>query len=307
MALESQTEAIAAIQTLVESQWTVLTDDTAERKTFTLVNTLPFVKARAHSWPLNTTGITSASFDLSTGVLATAGEQITALATMVIRGQHARYSIAREALFQTDGSPQYAVNLKTTRATQAVRDLLIGIEAGLWSDGTGNSNKDIVGMNLAVDSTGTYSGIDRSTYTNFASVETAHTTVWTASQTDATLRTLRTSPKNTQPDVAATTPATWDQIWQTLKSNNPNQSVNTDTSFGGCSAIVYSGVPIVAAADCTSGHIYWLRLEDFHIGEVRGVEVTELGVTADIIDAYVAWSGGLVCKHSGRQGKDVIS
>lgn len=307
MAIESQTEAIAAIQTLVESDWTVLTDNTAERKLFTLVNILPFVTARQHSWPLNTTGITAASYDLATGVLPTAGEQITALATAVIRGETARCSIAREALFQTDGSPQYAVDLKTTRATQAVRDLLVGVEAGLWTDGTGNSNKDIVGMNLAVDSTGTYAGVDRSTYTNFASVETAHTTVWTQSQTDVTLKTLSTSPKNTTPDVGATDPSTWDQVWQTLKSNNPNQSVNTDMAYGGCSAIMYSGIPIVKAADCTSGHIYWLRLEDFYIGQVRPVEVRDLGVTADIIDFYVAWSGALVCRHSGRQGKDVIS
>jgi hypothetical protein len=50
------------------------------------------------------------------------------------------------------------------------------ISQQVYADGTGNSNKDLIGLGLGVDSAGTYAGISRTTYPLWGSSEYAITT-----------------------------------------------------------------------------------------------------------------------------------
>ena len=76
----------------------------------------------------------------------------------------------------TSGKEEAVLNLIRVTLESDAQDLANGCGTQFWADGTGNSDKDILGLGAAVDdgsNVPTYGGLPRATYTGFASTVTA--------------------------------------------------------------------------------------------------------------------------------------
>ena len=145
----------------------------------------------------------------------------------------------------------------------------------IYTDGTGNSSKDILGLIAAVDDATnivTYAGLSRNTYTNWRATLTAQSGSLSlasfASDFDAAQR------GDDVPTLIVTTPAVFTFYEALLTPTVSHQFSMNDfrmTSDGmvkvggtvaanqGFRALTFRGIPVVADEKCTSGNIYTLN------------------------------------------------
>ena len=76
-------------------------------------------------------------------------------------------------------SPDAVANLLRLQFQQAEEQMCENLGVGIWSDGATNA-KQITGLRLAVDSTGTYGGLNRSTYSGWAARQAPMVTTTTS-------------------------------------------------------------------------------------------------------------------------------
>ena len=177
---------------------------------------------------------------------------------------------------------QQVLDLLSVEMQSVADDMADVLGTGLYSDGTGTSNKQLVGLDAAVDDgngTATYAGLARATYTTWVSnldnTSAAITLAYIADSMDAA-----TIGSDT-PTLMVTTPAIWNTVeglaMGTLSLNQPTpglsrtygkvtregiiQGLGANTGF---TSLFYRGVPIVADEKCTSGRFYVLN--ENHIG-----------------------------------------
>lgn len=153
-----------------------------------------------------------------------------------------------------------------------------------YSDGTGNSSKDFLGLAAIVDDGGevaTYGGLSRSTYTTLKANETdlggALTFAAMASMYDLC------TVQNDEPSVIITTKTIWsafEALHQSMISHNTSgtsnaQKVNysylsragfVDSKEAlkgdkGFKALAYRGTPVISDEKCTSGTMWFLNLD----------------------------------------------
>jgi len=137
----------------------------------------------------------------------------------------------------------------------------------MYSDGTGNSSKDMLGLAALVDdgnTVATIGGLSRSTYSDLCSTVTASGGTLTLPKM-ATLYTAVSSGTHT-PTIFVTTEAVWNLYEQLLqpqeritKTAGTIKGMKGGTGF---TALEYKGKPIVADEKCTSGYFYALN-EDY--------------------------------------------
>src|ERR1035437_9933272 len=112
--------------------------------------------------------------------------------TRILMKYNPRFVAANVALFGTDlitnNTAAKVLDLTKVEMQSRAQDLADGIGSMLWSDGTGNSNKDLLGLGAIVDdgtSVATIGGLARSTYTTLKGTVTSSATL-----SLATMRTL---------------------------------------------------------------------------------------------------------------------
>ena len=143
-----------------------------------------------------------------------------------------------------------------------------------YSDGTGNSSKDITGLAAAVAASGTYGGITygASTYPTWLSDVDVSSNAITLAEMRASHDAA--SIGNDKPTLIVTTPAIWTTFEGLLTATinyytqvQGYQKVNRFTTKGkggqtgdiGFDALYFRGVPVVADEKCTSGYMYMLN------------------------------------------------
>ena len=168
----------------------------------------------------------------------------------------------------------------------------IGTE--IYSDGTGNSSKDILGLQAAVDDSTnvvTYGGLSRTTYTNWRGTLTAQSGSLSLANLAADFDAAQIG--NETPDLIITTPAVF-TIYEALLTPTVSHqfSMNDFRMTGdgmarvggtlaanqGFRALTFRGVPVVADEKCTSGNIYTLNtrhLTWWNIPQPAGFDRTE--------------------------------
>lgn len=183
----------------------------------------------------------------------------------------------------TIANPQLAVNsgpakvldLLAVEMDSVADDMADGLGTQLYSDGTGNSSKDITGLQAAVDdgnSVATYAELLRSTYTTWVSdLDSSSNTI--------TLAEMRASHDaatigDDAPTMAVTTPAIWTTIeglltatinYHSQVSGYPNVSGMVSaggpgqTGDIGFTSMYFRGTPIFRDEKCTSGYFYFLN------------------------------------------------
>ena len=154
-------------------------------------------------------------------------------------------------------------------------DLKDSMGDGFYSDGTGNTNKDITGLRAAVDDSTfvvTYEGISRSTYTAWRSVITSDATL-TLDNLAADFNSAKVGAED--PTLLLTTPAIFN-IYEALMDQDVRYSLSFsgyDQIYGkgmprkngnlaqgqGFNSLYFRGIPMVADEKCTTGRLYTLN------------------------------------------------
>lgn len=135
-----------------------------------------------------------------------------------------------------------------------------------YSDGTGNSSKDPLGLSALVDdgnTVATIGGLSRSTYSTLASTVTASSGVLSLAKMD-TLWNAVSSGKQT-PTVILTTEAVYSLYGQLIRPFQ-RQMIDASPMKGhagfGFKGLDYNGVPLLKDEKCTSGALIMLN-EDY--------------------------------------------
>ena len=219
----------------------------------------------------------------------------------------ASITISGEEEKKNAGSKTKIIDILDARTKQARLGLQQALTEGIFSDGTANSNKQLTGLVAMVNSSGTYGGINSSTYS------------WWRSNVDSTSEALSLADMRT----AFNTPSLGGK-------DHPNLIVTTQTLFegyeafltnvaisgggshfstpsegtkklgdAGFQALEFKGVPIVWDENCTSGAMYFLNTEHMKlvVHADRNFAVSDF-VKPENQDARVAqilWMGNLTC------------
>tara|TARA_R100000750_G_C2345987_1_gene96320 strand:+ start:2540 stop:3598 length:1059 start_codon:yes stop_codon:yes gene_type:complete len=179
-------------------------------------------------------------------------------------------------------TPQQILPLITVEMNSVADDMMDTFGTGLYSDGTGTSNKQLTGLQAAVDdgnTIATYAGLLRSTYTTWVSNLDSSSNAITRAEMAASFDAAKIG--NDAPTLGITTPAIWSTIeglaMGTIHFNNPLPGLGRE--YGnvardgvtkgqggelGYTALFFRGRPIVADEKCTAGYFYWLN--ERHIG-----------------------------------------
>lgn len=163
---------------------------------------------------------------------------------------------------------QKVMDLATVEMRSRAQDLADDIGTLLYADGTGNANKDFLGLEVIVDDTLNIGNLSRSTYTTLQSTVTASSGTLSL----AKMRTLYNNIADASviPTTAYTTYAIWALYEQLLQ---PQERIMKDVKiaenfkgFTGFKTLEFTGLPVIADRKCTSGVLYFLNEEylDFY-------------------------------------------
>lgn len=167
------------------------------------------------------------------------------------------------------------IDLIAAEMNQRAADLKDEMGTQIYSDGTGNTSKDILGIHAAVDDSTnvtTYGGLSRSTYTNWRGTLTAQSGSLTIANLAADFDAAQRG--DDVPTLMVTTPAVF-TIYEALLTPTVSHqfSMNdfrmTETGIArvggavaanqGFRALTFRGIPFVADEKCTSGNIFTLN------------------------------------------------
>lgn len=199
------------------------------------------------------------------------------------------------------------IDLLDAKTKQAEMSLKETMTSGLFSDGTGNSSKNLTGLEAMVSDSGTYGGINSTTYTWWkAGVESTSEALGLPKMRTA-FNTASLGGKDT-PDLIVTTQTLYEKYEAQLTSVSAS-NVAGSMSFrsegtkklgdAGFQVLEFKGTPIVWDEYCPSGTMYFLNTRHMKLVAHKDANFD----TGDFIkpenqDAKVAqvlWMGNLTC------------
>jgi len=229
----------------------------------------------------------------------TANDQITS-AEFEWKQAYANITITRLDDLKNSGKLA-TVNFVKSKVQVAEKTLADKIGTGLYNLGT--DADAIVGLRLAIDSTGTYGGIDRSTYTWWASQEDSSTTALSLSAMQALYGDCTIG--NDKPSVIVTTQDIFDDYFALLQPQQRFQDSNTANA--GFNNLLFRGVPIVVDNKCPASHMFMLN-EDYlklyiHTKENFRFEPFQKPLNQNVSSAKIYFAGALTSSNCRMQGK----
>lgn len=203
------------------------------------------------------------------------------------------------------------VVLQAEQARMKMRNLLA--TAVLQSDGT--DTKKIVGLPLAVDSTGTYGGLSRSTYTWLAAQEDASTTALSLSALNSHFNLV--SEGGRHPSLILSGTSHYEAFWSLgtpFASQDMGPTGRDEQLFSaGFTNLLFNGVPwtrdpnITADGATSRNPIFFLNEDywDLYVGEGQDFTMSEFRrpVNQKVYISELDFRGALVCRNPARQGK----
>ena len=172
-------------------------------------------------------------------------------------------------------------DLQKQKGEEAAQEMADGIGTLLYGDGTGNSNKDFLGLVAGCDdgtNVATYGGLSRSTFTTIQGNYDTTTTTITFTAIDSMLRSCNSG--NEKVDLILTTEAIYDFVAAlfTQVSNERNAMVDKGNLIktaisglageAGFTSLFYKGVPIIADEKCPANHVFFLNTKTWEFGTV---------------------------------------
>lgn len=187
--------------------------------------------------------------------------------TRVLMKYNPKFVTANVALAGTDilanNTAAKVLDLTKVEMQSRAQDLADGLGTMLWSDGTGNSSKDILGLSAIVDDGSNVSsigGLSRSTYTTLKGTVTTAATL-----SLSTMRTLYNAIADATiaPSRAYTDYPTWALYEQLLQ---PQEKIFKEVNvvpnykgYEGFAGLMYAGMEIVPDRKATTGNLVYLN------------------------------------------------
>lgn len=211
-------------------------------------------------------------------------------------------------------SPLAIANLIRMQFEQAEMEMSQNLGVGIMSDGSSNA-KEIDGLQLAVDSTGTYAGLPRSTNAGIASQEDGTTTT-------LSLTALNSMHGNTRKGGRAASlilsrQDNYNRYWKLAidKANIFLEPVTRDQQMAdlGWGGLLFNGVPWVIddnmfdGANTSNSSVLMLNEDYIHLAvSPRAdfyLEDFQTPINQDVMAAKLLWAGNLIVRNPARQGK----
>lgn len=169
------------------------------------------------------------------------------------------------ALNQT---PEQVANLLERQVASDAYDFALSLASQLYSDGTGNNNKNITGLAAAVDdgsSVATYGNLSRSTYSSLDATVTASSGTLTLAKMYTLWDTVQQSTQ--QPTTILTT-KTVRSLYEQLLIPNVRYQDASNLALG-ASKLMFRQAPVEADSACTSGVMFFLNEKTFQFYAIK--------------------------------------
>ena len=192
--------------------------------------------------------------------------------TRILAKYNPRFNAANIALAVTDiaanNTAAKVLDLTEVEMMSRAQDLADSIGTQLYADGTGNANKDFLGLGVIVDDTASIGGLSRSNYTTLQSTVTA-------SGGTLSLYKMRTlfnaiADASVVPTEAYTDYSTW-ALYETLLQpmERIQKEINVAPNFKGYTgfdALMFAGLPVMPDRKANSGTLFFLNSDyiDFY-------------------------------------------
>lgn len=207
----------------------------------------------------NSTGGSFSGFD----TFSTAASDTRVRLSFDPKFQHITVALPLDEL-SVNATEERVLDLAALEMQSSAQDMADDIGTAFYADGTGNSNKDFLGLGAIVDdgsSVATYGGLSRSTYSTLNSTVTASSGTISLAKM-ATLFNAVTSGSQ-RPTLGLSTEAVWALIEQLIQ---PQERIVKDvgmkkdlTLSTGATGISYKGMPIIADEKCTSQTLFFVN------------------------------------------------
>jgi hypothetical protein len=193
------------------------------------------------------------------------------------------------------------VSLVKSKVQMAEKSLASNLGTDVYNLGT--TTGALIGLRLAVDSTGTYGGIARGTYTWWAAQEDGTNTVLSIPVMEALYGDCTVG--NDKPTVMVTTQDIFDDFFSLLQPQQRFQ--DTKTADAGFTNLVFRGCPVIVDQHCPASHMFMLN-EDYiklmvHSKRNFKMEPFVKPVNQDVATAKIYWAGILASSNSRMHGK----
>lgn len=184
------------------------------------------------------------------------------------------------------------LDLVGTEFAMAAQEMADELGTVFYSDGTGNSSKDFLGLKAIDDDgtdAGTYGSLSRTTYTTLKSTVTASSGTLTLAKM-ATLYNAVSSGQQ-KPNLAVCPEAVFSFYEQLLQPMERIQQVTTPSKGkgmmgeAGFTSLMYKGVPVIADEKATAETLFFLNMDfiDFYALPSKNYEAIPYGKSSEVV------------------------
>jgi hypothetical protein len=201
------------------------------------------------------------------------------------------------------------IKLLSSRMAQAEESLIDVMNIAMFSDGTGNGGKDIVGLALAVDAAGTYGNINRTTETYWSSVELAAGGALAVEGTSVSLQRLHARCSKgggkQSPDLYMTTSIIYQAYEQFFTPDR--RFADSKLADYGFESLKFKTADMTWDEVCTSQVVYALNTKTWKFVSHPSRNFAVVGpfypTDADSKVWKIYWAGAFLCNEPRRNGK----
>lgn len=179
---------------------------------------------------------------------------------------------------------QAIIDLTSEKTEEATQELADAIGDMIYADGTGNNSKDLNGFLSAIKTSGTYGGLDYSTYTTLQANVDSSTALASLTLTKLDDMYTAISSGNNVPTHIFTTKAIFQKLKTILAFSNVaigDKFVGTGVRADqkdlipsmrqglignvGFTELYYNGMPIIADEKCPAGKLFMVNINTWHL------------------------------------------
>lgn len=214
-----------------------------------------------------------------------------------------------EVKVQTTGK-EALLNLLESRIRNAIKTFRNNVSIGIYSDGTGDSSKQITGLQAQVaddPTTGTVGGIDRASWTFWrnqydSNSDTSSTTIQ-GYMNSMWLSCIRGSDR---PNLIIADGNMFTYYWESLQAIQ--RITSADRGVAGFTTLAFMDAPVVYDGDSgiAADHMYFLNTNYIHWRPSSNVNMdvdeTRMGYNQDAKVIPVLWAGNLTMSNASLQG-----
>lgn len=201
------------------------------------------------------------------------------------------------------------VDLIEHKLNNARKTISYNLTAGIVSDGTGTSSKELTGLRAIVDdgtNIATYAGIERLTDATWWKAK------YTAVSDYISLAVMQSmygdlTDGEEHSDLIVTTQDIWDDLWEIITPIQRVTAQQMSVNYG-FRMIDFNGTPVVVDAQCPSGMMFFLNSNYLNLYPMDGYEEPKWSgwkepTNQDVGVGQFIWKGQLLCTNCRYQGR----